>query len=43
MLLSNILSHFLSDEITTNIIPLTLHTFFTMGISPIYESSKMLL
>lgn len=43
VLLSNILSHFLSDEITTNIVPITLYTFLVMGISPIYESAKMLL
>ena len=36
-------SHFLSDEITTNIVPITLYTFLAMGLSPIYESSKMLL
>ena len=43
VLSSNVLAHFLSDEITSNIIPLTLYTFIIMGISPIYESSKMLL
>src|SRR3712207_4791892 len=43
VLLSNILSRFLSDEITTNIVPITLYTFLAMGMSPIYESSKMLL
>ena len=43
VLSSNILSHFLSDEITTNIVPITLYTFLAMGLSPIYESSKMLL
>lgn len=43
VLSSNVLAHFLSDEITSNIIPLTLYTFIIMGIFPIYESSKMLL
>lgn len=43
ILLSNSLAHFLSDEITTNIVPITLYTFLVMGASPIYESSKMLL
>ena len=43
VLSSNILSHFLSDEITTNIVPITLYTFLVMGVSPIYESAKMLL
>lgn len=42
-LCSNIFAHFFSSQITTNIIPLTMYTMIVMGITPLYESSKMLL
>ncbi|MEY8463352.1 hypothetical protein [Streptococcus merionis] len=40
---SNALAHFLSDEIVTNIMPITLFTLIMMGMSPVYEGAKMLL
>ncbi|WP_303974187.1 MATE family efflux transporter, partial [Streptococcus merionis] len=40
---SNALAHFLSNEIVTNIMPITLFTLIIMGMSPVYEGAKMLL
>lgn len=41
--LSNSLANFLSSEITQNIVPITLFTVIVMCVSPLYESTKMVL
>lgn len=42
-LCANVFAAFLSHQITSNIIPLTAYTMIIMAMTPLYETSKMLL